>query len=230
MSNIEQKKENAVVDYSMQAERMYGSVNLNSSDVIIPQLLLLQKMSELVDQNAGKAGEFVDSLDHMNFGTELEIIPFHMEQVWIEQRRVGNDFEYVQTFKVTPENESLPWEEGDIKRTYAMNFYFLMPSEVEAGTSMPYLVSMRSTSVRAGKKLATQMYMKNRRAGKLPCSVVFKLQSVEQNKDTKKYYVMDVNVSRMATDKEVNDCVQWYNTVSRAPVEKAPVKNYAEDI
>ena len=69
-------------------------------------------------------------------------------------------------------NDNLPWNDKEngieIKRVRRMNFYVMLPKQIDAGTAVPYVLSFKSTSYREGKKLFTQMYMRNRKANLPP--------------------------------------------------------------
>ena len=137
--------------------------NVTSQDIVIPKILPLQYMSEKVKNNEGVYGEFRDTLNNNLFGdleNPFEVVPIAMEKKWIEfdvvtsksgQRK--REFKQVVPIQDNPTlegyNDELPLVEETVERDRIMDFYVLIPSELEEGGAMPYVLSFRRTSLKA---------------------------------------------------------------------------------
>lgn len=191
---------------------------LSSKDTIIPKVNVLQLMSKKVAAGQGAFGELRDSVTNECYGSftkHMEIIPFYYQAQWVESEynKEKDDFEYARTYNVTPENDNLPYEDGLVKRTRTLNFYVLTPDEVAKGTSIPKILSFRVTSIRGGRKLATQMHVTNRAANLSPAGMVMKLTVTKQENKKGTFAVLDVEPLRLSTEKEVSASLQWFKTV-----------------
>jgi len=98
-----------------------------------------------------------------------------------------------------------------------MDFYLLVPAEVEAGTELPYVVTFKRTSLKAGKKLAMQMFVRNFQAGKVPAAIVHDLSGKSVQNDDGEYVVSDVTKKRSyglrtcSWSKMVTSSTSWKN-------------------
>src|SRR5262249_48883197 len=153
----------------------------------------------------------------------LEILPFYRTAEWVVFRKDGDIFKFNRIEAITPANENHPFEfetdDGHDEKWYrTLNFFCLMPSEMEDGTiPLPYLVSFRSTSARAGAQLYTIMYKKNamRRAvvgrehERMPAGTVVELcgEKVKNEKGT--FIVMKIKEKRPSKVEEFNIAYEW---------------------
>lgn len=195
----------------------WGQSNVSSQDIVIPKIMIMQKMSEAVEREVAVEGDFIDSLSEEKLGSikePLRFIPFHMNKTWIVQRMQDGDYVFEGIEEVTPANEGRQWEEmvDGVKHKYqkSYNFYVLLESD----PSMPYVLSLRSTSAKTGRVLATQMYIKNRQQGKVPPAYVMELGGVKEKNNKGSYIVAKVSVGRETTPEEIQQALQWYKTVA----------------
>lgn len=231
------------------AKKAFKNHKVTARDVLIPRVNVMQPGSEKVLEGAAQFGELRETLDNKllgKIGQPLSIVPFHTESVWVvveadaQNNRVFKEIVRVEAGV----NEQLPFEEAlpngkKLIRTYTINMYFLLPSEVEAGEDLPYVLSFRSTSLRAGKKVNTTMYMKNFRAGKAPWAVAMNLTATKTQNDKGTFAVLDVQTTRAATEEESNAAAHWCEMVmqgqtkldtsgmEKAEGENAPVESDA---
>jgi len=195
--------------------------NFNQKDMIIPKILLMQGLSQFVTDGKAVFCDLIDSLTGSKLGSidkPLAIIPFYLSKTWVIMEKKGDKFEYARTEIVTPSNENLTWqglENGiEIQRHYSRNFYVLLP---DFGM-LPYLVSMRGTSARTGKILASQMYVQNKLGGLPPAGMTIDL-SVKRDKNAKGTYgVFQIAPKRRTTAEELATAYQWFKTVSSTEV------------
>jgi len=195
----------------------FGSGPMSSDDIVIPKILAMQGLSNYVTEGDARFGDYVDSLSGEVLGSvdsPIEFIPFYLEKVWIVSVKKGERFEFERYEPVTVANENKPWEEVvggvSIKNEKCFNFYSILPNDPH----LPYVVSFKGTSAKAGRELATQMYVKNRAAGKVPPAKVMKLHGTKTEKAGNKYVVMKSSVVRDSSDEEIANCLNWYKTIA----------------
>jgi hypothetical protein len=198
----------------------WGQSAVSSKDIVIPKILCMQGLSDLVSQEKAKMGDFVDSLTQEVVGNyqsaPIEFIPFHLEKLWaVSSKKQGEaNFKFIKFEEVTAKNENRAYNEviGDeeYKYEYTLRFYVLLPTD----TSLPYIISFKGTSTKAGKILATQMFIKNRTAGLVPPAYVMKLAGTKDKNDKGTFIVMNVAPSRKSTSLEINEAFNWFKTVT----------------
>lgn len=223
---LEVKKQTAITAAS-NLEEWGGGQIVTSNDIVIPKILPLNFMSEKVKNKEGEYGEFRDTMSNQKFGdlqTPFEFVPFYMEKLWYEFELVANKAgakkrEFSRVIPIQDNaakpgyNDDFKYAEEGIERDRVMNFYVLIPGEIEKVISMPYVLSFRRTSLKAGKKLASQMFLANARAGKVPAAVVMKLYGKSTQNSEGEYVVMDALPSREATSVEISECLSWLKLV-----------------
>lgn len=249
MSNIETKKPSELA-IAQELNEWGQGPRVTSRDIIIPKILPIQYMSEKLQQKLAEYGELRDTVSNEKFGdleSPMEFIPICLEKKWYEfdmiptkNGGVKREFKQILLVDDNPTspgyNDELPMAEPGIERDRVMDFYVLIPSEIEAGTAMPYILSFRRTSLKGGKKLMTQMYMKNRAAGKSPASTACVLSVVDTSNDDGSYIVQDVRPSRPATEEEQTQALKWFKLiragetkVDESEFEAAPVTMSTRD-
>lgn len=196
---------------------------LTARDVMIPKILAMQAMSKPVVSGEARFGEFRDSLNGVVIGDEnrpFEFIPFHMEKVYVVMEEEKGKFRFAAQVPITAELEDHAFEavsdKGHKQKWYrTLNFYCLLPKEVDG---IPYMLSLRSSSAKAGQKIATTMFMKNIQAGKTPASMVLQMSGKKETNDKGTFIVMDVKEIRPSTPEEVGKAFTWVKTVRAGKV------------
>jgi hypothetical protein len=198
----------------------WGTNESSSNDIVIPKIQLMQGMSQAVTNGKAKLGDLVDSVSGEIIGDitkPLEVVPFHMEKFFIVQKFNGKKFLYDRIEKITPQNENSPYdfeEKGiKMKRVYTRRFYVLTNGNV-----LPYTIDFASTSSKAGKELATEMFVKNAMM-KLPpaASKIAVGVKIDKNDDAT-YAVKTIKVVGKSTNEEIKQAFDWYKTVSKSAV------------
>ena len=195
----------------------FGSGPLATDDIVIPKVLIMQGLSKQVADGKAKLGDLVDSLSGEVIGNiedaPLEFVPFHLEKVWIVSEKKGNRYFFSHIEPVTAINENKKWEEvvdgKEMKNEKSFNFYAILPSD----PSIPYVIQFKSTSLKAGKELATQMFVKNRAAGKVPPAKVMALAGTKVSNDKGTFAVTKTNIVRDSEAGEIGTCLEWYTTI-----------------
>lgn len=238
---IEVKQENQIT--TQEELNSWGKPTITSKDMIIPKILPLQHMSDKVKDKQGEYGDFRDTLSNEKFGdidNPFEIIPFLLHKKWIEfsmipQKNGGFKREFLQVLNIQDDptkpgyNDDLPLREenGTIERDRIMDFFVLIPKEVEEDRALPYVVSFRRTSLKGGQKLATQMYVRNAASNKVPPATVMLLCGLDKENDDGNFVVQDVVPKRLSTPKEIAECFKWYKIIQGGGV-KVDEREFAQ--
>lgn len=212
-------------------------VEASSKDLVIPKLQLCQPMSKKVtEEGIASFGDIRDSLENEKFAdfkTSLEFIPFFLQRKWVEyklqqkEKSVEMEKVYVRTLPLvtnpqSPEyNDKLVYEEvvnGEmIQRDRVLDFYVLIASKIAEG-GIPHVISFRRSSMKAGKALYTQCYVKNIAAGKTPASYVMSLSVTKETNEKGTYGVMNIRTGRETTPEEMAAVRQWLSVVQAGKV------------
>lgn len=208
----------------------WGEHEVFSTSITIPRILKMEFMSEKVKAQEAKFGEFRDSLSGELYGDlehPFEIIPIEVQEKWaiydLVQIKGKTKREFKEIIAVTHQNENWKYSEGAIERDRIIDVYCLLPKDVadlpEDWEAMglkplPKIVGFRRTSLRAGKKVNTQMYVTNRSKGLSPPSVIVQVsvKSVDGQEDGT-YGVMDTKPTRMATEREQKLALIWFKAI-----------------
>ena len=210
----------------------WGSdVYLGVNDIIIPKILPMQGLSQMVTDGKAMMGEFRDSLSGEKLGSITEpiaVVPFHVEKVWDILEESGDQFKWVRSEPLIEDptkpgyNDNLPWNDKvdglDFKRIRRMNFYVMLPKQIDEGSAVPYVLSFKSTSYREGKKLFTQMYMRNRKANLPPPGYTIVLSGVKQKNDKGTFVVPSLELGPLTPASHIAECLNWYKLIKKGSV------------
>jgi hypothetical protein len=181
----------------------------NAANIIMPKIILQQKMSELVEDGKAKPGDLVDNLTDevlAPVGKPLEIIPFRTETVWMEKH--NGEFAGVKPY----DGQELPFDEEKdgvtIVRDKVMNAFVLIPGI----TDVPYIIPFRRTSYKAGRKIETRLY-RNVLGGLNPCAFAMNLTAKKVDGKKGTYFVVDAATGRKANNDEAILCYRFNESV-----------------
>jgi hypothetical protein len=154
--------------------------------------------------------------------TPVEVIPLSTFKTWVISKREkgANKFEFDSVIPVTAENKGRdPFVDEEladgttVRWDQTLNFYVLLASELVEGAALPYVLSCRRTSYKAGKMVInhfTKMGML-----KAPAAAkTIKLGCRQEKNDQGHYYVLDVLPGRVSTKDELTTAHEWYKTLS----------------
>jgi hypothetical protein len=197
-----------------------GGEDFEMDDVVTPRIILLQKMSSLVDEGAGKAGEFVDSLEYNVLGDEktpMELIIFDKGKKWKISDVSSSKAKWIRYEDHTSESSSLPWnfeENGIPMRRDKLVTYscFVVKKGESISISMPYLISFSRTIMQSAKKIQT-VIEKLRAQGKPSAAVTFLLTAKKETNDKGTFHVIDVKVGRDTTQDELATAFDWWERI-----------------
>ncbi len=220
---LEVKKENPMATAQMMND--WGVEILSPKDIVIPQILTIQSSSKAAQAGKAVMGEFRDSVSNTLMGkidAPYECIPFFLQKVWDLYDKITG--KWAKTIPVVSnpqakdynDNWSMEQEyDGKIyKVVKRFNFFCLLPSELEKNpNALPYFISFKSTSFREGRKLATQMYVKNISEGKPPFRFSIKLSGTRTQNDKGTFIVPNYELGREITPEEYGICMKWIGTM-----------------
>lgn len=206
------------------------SQGVDASDIIIPKILLMQAISQLVEDEKAKSGDFVHSLDEVVVGSKdkepVELIVLGMYKTL----QTFEDDNYIKTEPLTSENSTLPYEEVingvKVNRTKTMNYYVLRPEDIENMAVFPMVVTFKRTSLKGGRKLATKLMMLEE-FGAETYAKTFLLTAKQEEGDKGKYYVMDIQDGRKTTDVEQAQAKKW---IDRLDTQNVQVHDTDEEV
>jgi len=213
---------------------------LSAQDIRLPVLMLTQAMSDAAKLGKAKEGDFYDTSSERAIGNitnGLEIIPIHMEVMWHIFHYDKKQKKYLWASKVALEtnprtvsyNDKWKYEEVvqvegvpiEVKRERRLEFYVLVP---KGDSKLPYHLTFKVTSIKAGKQLATQMYVENQNAGLVPPARAFTLGGHTDKNDKGSFVVMDIKPSRNSTEGEIATAFKWYKLILAGAVQIASVE------
>lgn len=211
-------------------QELWGNDQLSSSDFVIPRALVMQGLSEFVVDGKAKLGDVVNSLTEEVMGSiqkPMEFIPFWVDKKMKVLKEVNGKFVLDRIEALTPVNEHLydGVENGfKVKYEAVYNVYAIVP-----GSALPIMVSFKSTSKKAGKKIATIMYAENMTALKLPpCATKLKLISTKRQNDKGTFAVVDIARVGQSTKEEINECAKWIGIVKSGAAKSHEVEEHED--
>lgn len=241
---VAKSEANKAMTYSDRAPQQ-GSQVL-SGDLLIPKVLLMQGLSEFVNERKAAQGDIVRSTTGEILGgpsKPVEFIPISYQNVWVMQEKVGQKFEFRGIEPMTASNQNLPWEfkdkGADWKRVKCINLFALLPSDIEKEKAavektvktgempdasvalMPVMISFRSTSYNAGKKVATHFanveslkarYPKHYSTLKPYCSTL-QLGCYADKNDLGQFYVFEVGNGGKTAEEYQKQAAAWEATL-----------------
>jgi len=205
--------------------------NFDSTDILIPKILLMQSTSEMVQQEKRNLGEMVDSVSGeviCKRGEKIGFYPLFLFKTWDVSKLVGTRYQYQETLPFTPENATLKWEDVNaageqIRNTQCLNFYVMLASQIDDPASFPYLIKFKSTSYKTGKALVTH-FAKANMLRKVPWFKQVVMGTTKESNDDNTWYVptiedgplfdrsSEADLGRMAK------CKQWSQVVKSGKV------------
>lgn len=199
----------------------WGVTPVDVRKIVIARILPQQPMSKFVVAGKAMIGDIMESTNGTKLGdinTPIDFVPFHHVENWIVFEEKNGAMKFSKIEAITPENDSWPIKEVingvKIERDRALEFYVLLPRDLEQGIRRPYVMSFRRTSTKAGKKLYTTMFVTNPANGKIPAATVLSLSGTKTTNDKGTFLIMDVIEKRASTTPEMQAAFEWFKTVS----------------
>lgn len=189
----------------------WGADNAENRDMLLPRLALMHGTSKLVGAEKAEVGDIVNTATGKILANKkefVEIIPVKtLPKTWV----VSVDGKWVRTELAQP-GEDRDWEQevnGQTeKHERCLNFYVLLRTELNSGEAMPYLLSFKGTSFKAGQRLVNHFKLS---AGlkKAPARTSWKLSSVSRSNEANTWRVWEIEEIGPVTDEEIAQAYQW---------------------
>lgn len=205
-----------------------------SEDLLIPRILVMQKLSKFVDDGVAKEGDFVSSVDGQVLGNNekpLEVVVFQTFKTWT----VFHDGEFQTIEPITTANADLPYEEMAngvrVTRNKTYNFYVL-PVTDEGASDVPFVMALSRSSSLTARKMLT-LFARLRRMGKPSAAKVLKLSVKKEKNEKGSWFSVEFEVSRDTKPKELFEAKSWYDQIAAKSVsihEDAPVRASSETL
>lgn len=189
---------------------------VSSKDLIIPRLWCMQALSELVaEKEVCKVGDIVCSMTEKVLGDTtkpVSVIPFKVEKLMYIVKQNGDKGELTDIIPTTKDNENLPLEfEADgerYKRQFVYKYFVLVE-----GQELPYTIIFKGMSLRAGKQLFTEMFIKNKMAGKSPAAYKMNIMSEKMKNEKGTFYILKVGRGEAAPMAEQKRALDWFKSL-----------------
>ena len=201
----------------------WGAEQASSKDMLIPRIMLMQDLSDAVKSGKCRPGAIIDGTTNKvlvdSVGKKFEIIPILTYGEWlcydVLVRNNKEEVTYKNKVVCDKSNENWSPEEvvagGLVRRVRQINFLVLRPENIH---ELPYMVSFKKTSMRAGKKLSTHFQVSAMKG--LPAAKqVFTLSSIQLTSKGFTYYGFEVEPARASTPDELRYAYHWYQMFNK---------------
>lgn len=197
----------------------WGEEKTDSSDLIIPRVILAQGNTDLINSGKAAPGDLVDSVNTTVLakkGEFLEFVPFKLVKLYQRSIKDLQSGKFVKVFSepfkpqhnmlVTNQRLEMGPDGIEYKNESILVSSCVLPSKLNG---FPFIISFRSTSYFTGRKLAN--HFKVCEAGKFPvAATVFKLSTKQQSGKGNTWWVLDVAESRSSKPEELAAAYKWY--------------------
>lgn len=187
---------------------------IDTSDILIPRLLLMQGQSPQVGDGKANVGDMIESVNDeilAKGGGKLEFIPLMTKKEWHHYERIEGESKpkWIGREPWCEANRGYMKEDGNKLHQMVLNS-FILPTGRLGG--LPFLVSFKKSSYNAGKKLSTHFQMA-RQQNYVPWGWVFELTSYKDSYKDFTYWVWDVKKLREATKEQFDMAAKWRTTL-----------------
>lgn len=222
VAKIEEKQNQDVSLLTDVPEGSWGSEGIESKDLMIPKLLLMQGLSQLVSSGDASTGDIINSLTKQVLGTKakgVEVIPIMAQKSWVYYEKKGDKFNYVRVEEYTAANSDRPMEgktpEGvDYRYDRSFDMYGLIASEAKSASTLPFMVSFRRTSYTTGRKIVT-FFKQCEMAKRPPASKTIILTAQIKKNDLGTFFAYDMAEGRPTDKFELAKAYEWYKLIKR---------------
>lgn len=206
----------------------FGTENVISSDLRVPKILLMQAMSDFVQDGKAAIGDIVDSFEGKKLGdlkSPIQIIPFFMTNTWTIKKEVNGKMEFEKIEDRGGNDVRREYEvigQDGIKRTNhrTMNIFCLIKN---GNMSVPYMISFMNSSFGNAAQPYLNKVQLLKAEGKSPAHIVFNLGVAKEENEKGKWVSFTLEAAKDGngkdvpnTDEEVIAAYTQYKTISGA--------------
>lgn len=238
----------AVQQVPQELQGSWGAEGISNSDIIIPRLLLMQGLSEAVNDGVAAAGDIIRSTTRKILakkGESVDFIPLMSFKSWVVSEEVGGKFEYRREEPMSAANENLPWtfeapssaaaeKKANWRRDQSINIYTLLVDDVARATKaiealtkgeMPSpedaLMPCLVSFRRSSYRTGRQMltFFKSCEQFKTPpASGIYKLSSAIEKGDKGTYHVFVAEQKGRSTVEQLTVAKEWWKILNTAKI------------
>ena len=199
-----------------------GGNDLETSDLVKPQIIVLQKMSKFVDDGVGKAGDIVEIPSKTVIGGEKDsielIIFFRMPKKWKVSDISGAVPKWVRYEDYKLSESDLPWtfteNNTPHRRDKVISYVGLMVKKGEPlEANLPCIISFSRSLIKYSQKPLQTYFEKLDAQGKNSADMTMVFTSKREEKDGSVFYVFSVKPGRATTKEELIVAKNWYNKI-----------------
>lgn len=199
----------------------WGADEVESTDIRLSRLLLMQAMSEAVGAGNAVPGDIIDS----NLGTKVadknstfKIVPIYIFKNWVHQKMINGKFEFQGMSPFSKETANLPRESLDstgtqLRNVIGINVLCMLEKDLNDPSALPVMLTFRMTSLNAGKDIST-LAIRAQGVNKPVAAFTVELGNEFVKNDKGNYFVFKVKgVSETKNLEEVAPRLfKWYQT------------------
>lgn len=213
-----EEKELQALEAEMRAKLAEQANKVDSSDIVMSKVMMMQGLSQLVMDGKAKFGDFVDSVTEEIIGSidkPITFVPIHYTKVWIVRKKVGTEYEYSHTEPVTFANK-FEYEYFDNGIEYKRSPVHKVFAFINGNTSMPSIIDFKGMSGRTGKQLATQAWTIGAQQEELPFYNNYELSGIKDKNEKGTFVVLKVSKSNPTDPKTRLAAYKWLITLEKA--------------
>jgi hypothetical protein len=205
----------------------------DTTEILIPKVILMQATSTLVAEGDCAAGDLVRSTDKAILGNAknpVGIVPISYTRTWVESKYDGNMYKWNHEHPFTAANADLEWKYVDDEgvqweRKKAYNFFVVLADNPDS-TQLPIIkLQFKSGSIKVGKQLAdffarlpviNQTRKARGQSALFPASFIWDLSSVVVKGDAAAYQTFALKQGEETSPELLDVAVNWYMTLNSA--------------
>lgn len=194
---------------------IWGGDNVQSEDISIPSILLMQATNNLVASGVANVGEIIDSSTKEVLAKRneaMEFIPLMANTEWVmQQKDEKNQWRKVKVVEGPPEAVGRKWTLETVvdgkptKFSKVLHVFLAIPGKMD---EMPRYLSLKGMSVGAAQTIGTHVFMKNK-FQKPIADTVFKLSNSAHSFNGITQLAFEVSKLRPTTQEELTTACQW---------------------
>jgi len=201
----------------------WGTENVDSTDILIPRILLMQGQSKLVTAEKAQTGQIIESVTNKVLaekGKTLEFIPLKTFKNTIVMSANDNQFMYQREFET--EDGKPPWEKeinGELVRIFpTLNFFVMLTTDLDSATAIPMVLSFRSTQYKKGRILLSY-FNECKMTKSPPAANTFTLGVEKTSNDKGTWYLYDINRHEKTPKKYMGKLYEWWQILTGKGIE-----------
>ena len=232
-----QEQDSKALALAQKAAQAGGFEQSDSSDLMIPKLLLMQGLSQFVADDKAQVGDIVKSgTAEIVGGTNkpVQFIPITYYRDWALYKEEKGKFEWQSKEAYSAANKDLPWEfekDGEKwRRDKCFNLYVLLVKDIEAEQKaiseaqakgdfpdpdkalLPCIITFRRSSYKTAKKIYAH-FEKAKKFHSQAFVSTFVLKATKEKNEKATFGVFDVELVGKTPLEHQAVATQWWNDI-----------------